>query len=94
MVPGFNARTRGAATTLFTNTISTGVILAGVMQGAVAELWPRQRLLDDRRDFAGDAVFNQQGERYLTVLFAPAAIRRGRRLYFSSILLMSPMIKM
>ncbi len=52
----------GAATTLFTNSISTGVILAGVMQGgAVAKLWPRQRLLDDRRDFAGDTVFDQQG---------------------------------
>jgi len=27
----------GAATTLFTNSISTGVILAGVLQGALAE---------------------------------------------------------
>ena len=46
----------GAATTLFTS-ISTGVILAGVMRGAVPELWSRQRLLDDRGHFAGDAVF-------------------------------------
>ncbi|EAA3515679.1 MFS transporter [Shigella flexneri] len=29
----------GAATTLFTNTISTGVILAGVIQGAIAQSW-------------------------------------------------------
>ncbi|EPA3624998.1 sugar efflux transporter SetA [Escherichia coli] len=29
----------GAATTLFTNSISTGVILAGVMQGAIAQSW-------------------------------------------------------
>ncbi|HAW2430557.1 TPA: sugar efflux transporter SetA [Escherichia coli] len=29
----------GAATTLFTNSISTGVILAGVIQGAIAESW-------------------------------------------------------
>ncbi len=29
----------GAATTLFTNSISTGVILAGVLQGALAETW-------------------------------------------------------
>lgn len=57
----------GAATTLFTNSISAGVILrrrdAG---GAVPELWSRQRLLDDRGHFAGDAVFDQQGEGYLT----------------------------
>ena len=37
VVPGFNAGTRGAATTLFTNSISTGVILAGVMQGALSQ---------------------------------------------------------
>ncbi|HCQ4205499.1 TPA: sugar efflux transporter SetA [Escherichia coli] len=29
----------GAATTLFTNSISTGVILAGVIQGAIAQSW-------------------------------------------------------
>ncbi|EKP1199312.1 sugar efflux transporter SetA [Escherichia coli] len=29
----------GAATTLFTNTISTGVILAGIIQGAIAQSW-------------------------------------------------------
>ncbi|MFS2222989.1 sugar efflux transporter [Pantoea sp. B65] len=29
----------GAATTLFTNSISTGVILAGVLQGALSETW-------------------------------------------------------
>ncbi|MGS2792273.1 sugar efflux transporter SetA [Escherichia coli] len=29
----------GAATTLFTNSISTGVILAGVIQGAIAQRW-------------------------------------------------------
>lgn len=29
----------GAATTLFTNSISTGVILAGVIQGAIAQIW-------------------------------------------------------
>jgi len=29
----------GAATTLFTNSISTGVILAGILQGALAESW-------------------------------------------------------
>lgn len=29
----------GAATTLFTNNISTGVILAGVIQGAIAQSW-------------------------------------------------------
>ena len=29
----------GAATTLFTNSISTGVILAGVIQGAIAHSW-------------------------------------------------------
>ncbi|EPZ4093014.1 sugar efflux transporter SetA [Shigella flexneri] len=29
----------GAATILFTNTISTGVILAGVIQGAIAQSW-------------------------------------------------------
>ncbi|WP_053900675.1 sugar efflux transporter SetA [Escherichia coli] len=29
----------GAATTLFTNSISTGVILAGVIQGAIAQTW-------------------------------------------------------
>ena len=29
----------GAATTLFTNTISTGVLLAGVIQGAIAQSW-------------------------------------------------------
>lgn len=29
----------GAATTLFTNCISTGVILAGVIQGAIAQSW-------------------------------------------------------
>ncbi len=29
----------GAATTLFTNSISTGVILAGVIQGAIARSW-------------------------------------------------------
>ena len=29
----------GAATTLFTNSISTGVILAGVSQGAIAQSW-------------------------------------------------------
>ena len=29
----------GAATTLFTNRISTGVILAGVIQGAIAQSW-------------------------------------------------------
>ncbi|WNN45088.1 sugar efflux transporter [Winslowiella toletana] len=29
----------GAATTLFTNSISTGVILAGILQGALAETW-------------------------------------------------------
>ena len=29
----------GAATTLFTNSISTGVILAGVTQGAIAQSW-------------------------------------------------------
>ncbi|EEW0746732.1 sugar efflux transporter SetA [Escherichia coli] len=29
----------GAATTLFTNSISTGVILAGVVQGAIAQSW-------------------------------------------------------
>lgn len=29
----------GAATTLFTNSISTGVILAGVIQGAIAQGW-------------------------------------------------------
>ncbi len=34
--------------------------------GAVPELWSRQRLLDDRGHFAGDAVFDQQGEGYLT----------------------------
>ncbi|VED54122.1 sugar efflux transporter A [Raoultella terrigena] len=33
--------------------------------GAVAELRPRQRLLGDRGDFAGDPVFNRQSERYL-----------------------------
>lgn len=31
----------GAATTLFTNSISTGVILAGVIQGAIAQSWGR-----------------------------------------------------
>ncbi|HCO7658842.1 sugar efflux transporter SetA [Escherichia coli] len=29
----------GAATTLFTNSISTGIILAGVIQGAIAQSW-------------------------------------------------------
>ncbi|EFH1633747.1 sugar efflux transporter SetA [Escherichia coli] len=29
----------GAATTLFTNSISTGVILAGIIQGAIAQSW-------------------------------------------------------
>ena len=29
----------GAATTLFTNSISTGVILAGVLQGVLTETW-------------------------------------------------------
>ncbi|EQA1215882.1 sugar efflux transporter SetA [Escherichia coli] len=29
----------GAATTIFTNSISTGVILAGVIQGAIAQSW-------------------------------------------------------
>ncbi|MCU8646939.1 MFS transporter, partial [Escherichia coli] len=29
----------GSATTLFTNSISTGVILAGVIQGAIAQSW-------------------------------------------------------
>ncbi|EPC1395977.1 sugar efflux transporter SetA [Escherichia coli] len=32
-------RRAGAATTLFTNSISTGVILAGVIQGAIAQSW-------------------------------------------------------
>ncbi|MCS2160789.1 sugar efflux transporter [Scandinavium sp. H11S7] len=32
----------GSATTLFTNSISTGVILAGVMQGAVSQSWGHQ----------------------------------------------------
>lgn len=36
MVSGFDAAGQ-AATTLFTNSISTGVILAGVIQGAVAQ---------------------------------------------------------
>ena len=45
----------GSATTLFTNSISTGVILAGVIQGA---LWACVCLLDDcgaiRRDASAD----------------------------------------
>jgi SET family sugar efflux transporter-like MFS transporter len=32
----------GSATTLFTNSISTGVILAGVIQGAVSQSWGHQ----------------------------------------------------
>ncbi|VDZ80920.1 membrane transport protein [Salmonella bongori] len=46
----------GAATTLFTNSISTGVILAGVIQGGCgAKLRPFCRLLGDCGDFCGHA---------------------------------------
>ena len=34
----------GSATTLFTNSISTGVILAGVIQGAVSQSWGHQHV--------------------------------------------------
>ncbi len=59
--------------------------------GAVPELWSRQRLLDDRGHFAGDAVFDQQGEGYLTTR---PGIAGATSAYLSSIRLMSPMIKM
>jgi hypothetical protein len=45
----------GSATTLFTNSISTGVILAGVIQGRWRKATGMLGLLDDCRDFGRDA---------------------------------------
>ena len=56
----------GSATTLFTNSISTGVILAGVIQGALcAELWACIGVLGDRSDFARHADADVPGKRRL-----------------------------
>ncbi|STW31643.1 transport protein [Klebsiella michiganensis] len=56
----------GAATTLFTNSISTGVILAGVIQGALSQSYGHASVYwTIARNFTGDAVYDQQGERYL-----------------------------
>ncbi len=38
----------GAATTLFTNSISSGVILAGVLQGVLTETWGIMRFMSLR----------------------------------------------
>lgn len=52
----------GAATTLFTNSISTGVILAGVIQGAIAQSWGALCcLLGNCGYFCCRIIFNRKG---------------------------------
>ncbi len=52
----------GAATTLFTNSISTGVILAGVIQGAIAQSWGHFCcLLGNCGYFCCRIIFNRKG---------------------------------
>ncbi len=51
----------GAATTLFTNSISTGVILAGVIQGAIAQSWGHFALLGNCGYFCCRIIFNRKG---------------------------------
>lgn len=51
----------GAATTLFTNSISTGVILAGVIQGAIAQSWGHFAVYCNCGYFCCRIIFNRKG---------------------------------
>ena len=95
MVSGFDARTGGRRDdAVYQQYLYRGDSGRGDSGRTVAKLWARQRLLDNCRYLAGDAIYDQPGERYLIVVTAPAGYRGSVPAgYFNTILFISPIIK-